>query len=110
MGMEGGRGRRCFGLGTGLSSRGTIQKNMPVRERFGRVPQGLNVQDPTNYEGGLLLFAIHPGTASHESDLHSSWTQFSPGVPGGHQLWGHKCTASAPWLLPHTLLRLPSPP
>lgn len=83
MGTEGGGGGgRCFGLGTGLSSRGSVQKNMPARERFGSVLQGLNVQDPTNHEGELLLFATHTGTAPHESaraQLHGSCTLFTPG-------------------------------
>lgn len=60
MGMEGGGGGRCFGLGTGLSSRGSVQKNMLGREKFDRVPQGLNIRDATNREGELLFFVTHP--------------------------------------------------
>lgn len=57
--MEGGERGRSFGLGTGLGSMGSLQKNMPARDRFGSVPQGLNVQDPTNHEGELLLLVTH---------------------------------------------------
>lgn len=113
MGMEGGGGGRCFGLGTGLSSRGSVQNNRPGREKLNRVPQGLNVQDATSREGELLLFATHRGTAPHESaraQLHGSRTRFTPGLLGGHRLQRHKCRASTSRLLPHTLLGLPSPP
>lgn len=69
--MEGGGGGRCFGLDTGLRSRGSIQKNMPARERFGRVLQGLNVQDPTNHERELLLFATPPAQPHMSQPIHS---------------------------------------
>lgn len=73
MGMEGGGGGRCFGLGTGLSSRGSVQKNRPGREKLNRLPQGLNVQDATNREGELLLFATHHGTTPRVSPCTAAW-------------------------------------
>lgn len=83
VGMECGGGGRYFGLGTGLSSRGSIRKNTPPRERLGRVPQGLSVQVPTDREGELLLFVTHPGAAPQESAParpHGSCARFTPEV------------------------------
>lgn len=99
----GGGGGRCFRFGTGLSSRGSIQKNMSARERFGRVLQGLIVQDPTNCAGELLVFVILSSTAPHESacaQLHIPGTQFTLEVLGGQQLRGHEHMASTSSLLP----------
>lgn len=81
---EGWRGRRCFGLGTGLGSTDSLQKNMPARERFGREPQGPNVQDATNYEGELLLFAAPPAQPHDVSPRTAArlWHTIHAGGPG----------------------------